>query len=446
MGKSSLVGDCSLNMPIDCGQHQFCEPKRAVLSPADVKKWEQSSAYQDILGFITSMNVAVKAKKTSSPCTTSPVTVSLLKMLDTISQWVDDIPPIDQPQRYGNKAFRDFYSRLKEQSEKVMKEALPEEFHPAVPEIAVYLVESFGNSTRIDFGTGHELSFIMCLCCIFKIGALKQEDSVAVVTQIFNRYLSLCRKLQTTYKMEPAGSQGVWSLDDYQFIPFIWGSSQLQMNPKISPEMFCNEKTVNDNADEYIFLSCIKFILSVKTGPFAEHSNQLWNISGVQSWTKINQGLIKMYKAEVLHKFPVVQHVLFGSILSISPATEMVYHPPGADMPPISSKNPATAPSFLTSKPMPGKVSINDTMPSSMPPYGRIPQDLPLNEGLPSLSHMSKMPQGTGLIDRTQVASRSANVSCADERHPAMSPLNPLTASSFSKCNISTESNNDSTK
>ena len=48
-----------------------------------------------------------------------------------------------------------------------------------------------------------------------------------------------------------------------------------------------------------MFLGCIKFIFQVKNGPFAEHSNQLWNISGVQTWSKVNSGLIKMYKAEV---------------------------------------------------------------------------------------------------------------------------------------------------
>jgi len=51
----------------------------------------------------------------------------------------------------------------------------------------LYLAEGFGNQTRIDYGTGHEMSFIMLMCCLFKIGALLEEDKVAAVTRIFNR-------------------------------------------------------------------------------------------------------------------------------------------------------------------------------------------------------------------------------------------------------------------
>lgn len=68
-----------------------------------------------------------------------------------------------------------------------LKEVLPDNLHRAVPELVAYFCEGFGNSTRIDYGTGHEMAFIMFLCCMFKIGAFLSDDKVAVVNKVFNR-------------------------------------------------------------------------------------------------------------------------------------------------------------------------------------------------------------------------------------------------------------------
>ena len=70
------------------------------------------------------------------------------------------------------------------------------------------------------------------------------------------------------------------------------------------------------HAQGYMFVNAIDFIFQMKTGPFFEHSPILYNTTGVGSWQKINSGMLKMYKAEVLGKFPIMQHFLFGSCLS----------------------------------------------------------------------------------------------------------------------------------
>ena len=77
----------------------------------------------------------------------------------------------------------------------------------------------------------------------------------------------------------------------------------------------------------------------MKTGPFAEHSNQLWNVSGVPRWEKVHAGLVKMYRAEVLSKFPVIQHVFFGSIFTLeesaNPLPEVTVNAPRPQMPEV---------------------------------------------------------------------------------------------------------------
>lgn len=66
-------------------------------------------------------------------------------------------------------------------------------------ELVGYFVESFGNKTRIDYGTGHETTFVAFLYCLGRLGVIKETDCRGVVLKVFNEYLLLMRKLQTTY-------------------------------------------------------------------------------------------------------------------------------------------------------------------------------------------------------------------------------------------------------
>jgi len=107
-----------------------------------------------------------------------------LSLLDRVEELVADIPPVEnKASRFGNPAFRTFYDRVLEvssnrqdsnvielridssrgQMSHDLHASLPNLPEDAIPEVAMYLEESWGNRARIDYGSGMELNFLCWL-------------------------------------------------------------------------------------------------------------------------------------------------------------------------------------------------------------------------------------------------------------------------------------------
>ncbi|CAI2166856.1 10596_t:CDS:2 [Funneliformis geosporum] len=305
-------------------EHEFIEPIKRINNQADVDKWVLSEAFVRLMKFIESLNESVINHENPKPCHVSEMTQKVINLLETLLSWIDEIPPLPTPQRFGNKAYRTWVTRLEQKAIRLHQDILPTHLHGAIIELVPYFNGGFGNATRIDYGSGHELSFVTWLCCLNLIGVFRREDYTAIVIRIFTKYLNLVRRLQRIYMLEPAGSHGVWGLDDHQFLSYYWGSAQLRDHRNLKPKSILSEDLVNMYAEEYIYFECIKYIHEIKRGPFHEHSPLLHEISGVIRWTKVNSGLLKMYVADVLKKFPIVQHFLFGSLLPFKESNEII--------------------------------------------------------------------------------------------------------------------------
>uniref|UniRef100_A0A2P2IML8 Serine/threonine-protein phosphatase 2A activator n=1 Tax=Rhizophora mucronata TaxID=61149 RepID=A0A2P2IML8_RHIMU len=295
--------------------YNFQAPCKRIQSLDDIRRFHDSDSGKNFLGFVVALSECIRGHKISDPCRESQTVKTMVSIIETLIQWIEEIPPVEQAARYGNIAYRTWNERLVENSESLMLQFLPEELKASTVEIVPYFVDSFGNSSRIDYGTGHETNFAAWLYCLARMGVIIEEDYQAVVARVFVKYLELMRKLQLVYCLEPAGSHGVWGLDDYHFLPFIFGSSQLIDHKYMKPKSILNDDILENFSHEFMYLSCIAFIKKVKKGLFAEHSPMLDDITVVPNWNKVNSGLLKMYKVEVLEKVPIMQHFLFGWLI-----------------------------------------------------------------------------------------------------------------------------------
>ncbi|KAL9062510.1 MAG: hypothetical protein Q9157_008859 [Trypethelium eluteriae] len=341
-------------LPLEA-DHSFIQPAKRIHDGEDVSFFLSSKAYTDLTTFLLQLNASMFPRRDKSSAHVhsweigtqnveySAANKQLKKLINQLETFIEEAPPDTGPRRFGNISFRKWYNLVEERVSDLIDQYVPvsvldfttkdNPVTTAKDELRAYLLGSFGSAQRLDYGTGHELSFLAFLGCIWKLGGFpKAEAGIeerGIVLGVIEPYLKLIRRLILTYTLEPAGTHGVWGLDDHSFVPYIFGSAQL--SPAITdgarvpqegsrpdapdPSDVAKAAAVERERVNNMYFSAIGFIYDVKKGPFWEHSPMLFDISGIRAgWAKINKGMIKMYNAEVLSKFPVVQHFPFGSL------------------------------------------------------------------------------------------------------------------------------------
>ncbi|KAI5185980.1 serine/threonine-protein phosphatase 2A activator [Nematocida homosporus] len=253
------------------------------------------------------------------------------QLLIKINDLINDIPvEEDANQRYGNKGFVTFLDRLQEISVALIKNTFFSEKAAGEAEIlSTYLNASFGNRTRIDYGTGHELNFFCFLIILHELDKIATEELLVVL----EHYFSMVRLLILKYKLEAAGSYGTWGIDDYQLLPFVLGSSQFCRHIDMAfgslfslrSRWLCFAKALRFSQVHKTY-SSLKYSLAervtacctaeIEEQDFAKHSPMLYALRDV-TFTKINKGMYKMYDNVVLNQYVVIQHFISSEYLPV---------------------------------------------------------------------------------------------------------------------------------
>lgn len=170
--------------------HAFAEPRKTINESQDVSTFLTTKAYVDIMTFLLQLNRSmfptkfpdgsVHAWPLNSGATEFSVPVRQLQgLLSNLEAIIEEAPPDTGPRRFGNVSFRKWHQIVESRTSELLEECLSPEVLQAKSsdpngttvkaELKAYFLGSWGSAQRLDYGTGHELSFLAFLGGIWKL-------------------------------------------------------------------------------------------------------------------------------------------------------------------------------------------------------------------------------------------------------------------------------------
>lgn len=136
----------SIVTQVDLSTHIFIEPTKQITDQSQVPSFIAGNAAKQLLTFVVMLQTSAKGMPISF--TKIPESLQVLyDFLDKSEKWIDEIPPIPQPMRFGNKSFRTWYEKVKDNLESELFELMlpTEQLKASRIELYPYLLDSFGS-------------------------------------------------------------------------------------------------------------------------------------------------------------------------------------------------------------------------------------------------------------------------------------------------------------
>jgi serine/threonine-protein phosphatase 2A activator len=177
--------------------HRFITPIKRINEGHDVSHFLTSRAYTDIGTFVMQLNTSMCPRKVivngrtrtqawelgSKDVKTDGIVKELRELLSSVEEVIQEAPPDTGPRRFGNVSFRKWYALIEDRADALLRQHIPATVldvptdgeTTAMDEIKSYFMGSWGSAQRLDFGTGHELSFLAFLGCLWKLRAFGMQ-------------------------------------------------------------------------------------------------------------------------------------------------------------------------------------------------------------------------------------------------------------------------------